>query len=361
VAGILALAGCRPLVSATGEAAAAADSPGIAATVAAQALALPTLTPEPPPALTVAPAIVFPTPTPTPDPYAGVTIADLAARSYGDGEFRVEQVLAVTDAFTRTLVSYDSDGLTVYGFMNVPFGSGPFPVVLVNHGYVDPAIYRTLTYTTRYADALARAGFVAIHPNYRGYPPSDDGPNEFRAGFTADVLNLTALVRRLGGEPGPLAEADPNAIGLWGHSMGGDVTLKAIVAQPEAVDAALLYGAMSGDEQRNHEQIYNVFTNQTRGLYDPNNPPSAEDLGRLSAINYLDRVAVPVAIHHGTLDDQVPPWWSEELCGKLQEEGKSVECFSYEGQPHTFVGEGDALFVERTVNFYKRELRGEAR
>ena len=84
--------------------------------------------PEPPPALTVAPAIVFPTPTPTPDPYAGVTIADLAARSYGDGEFRIEQVLAATDAFTRTLVSYDSDGLTVYGFMNVPFGLGPFPV-----------------------------------------------------------------------------------------------------------------------------------------------------------------------------------------------------------------------------------------
>jgi dipeptidyl aminopeptidase/acylaminoacyl peptidase len=230
----------------------------------------------------------------------------------------------------------------------------------VNHGYVDPAIYRTLTYTTRYADAMAQAGFVAIHPNFRGYPPSDDGPNEFRAGFTADVLNLAALVRRFGAQPGPLAEADPGAIGLWGHSMGGGVTLKSIVAQPEAADAALLYGAMSGDEQRNHEQIYNVFTAGTRGLYDPANPPSTEDLRRLSAINYLDRIAAPVAIHHGTLDDQVPPWWSEELCVKLQEAGKRVECFSYEGQPHTFVGDGDALFIERTVDFLNRELQGAA-
>ena len=74
---------------------------------------------------------------------------------YGDGELQVEQVLAVTNAFTRTLVTFPSDGLTIYGFMNVPQGEGPFPVVLVLHGYVDPARYNTLTYTTGYADALA--------------------------------------------------------------------------------------------------------------------------------------------------------------------------------------------------------------
>jgi hypothetical protein len=45
---------------------------------------------------------------------------------------------------------------------------------------------------------------------------------------------------------------------------------------------------------------------------------------------------------------------------KLQEAGKRVECFSYEGQPHTFVGDGDALFIERTVDFLNRELQGAA-
>ena len=84
-----------------------------------------------------------PTLTPTPDPYAGLTIADLAARNYGGGELRVEQTLATTSAFTRTLVTYPSDGLNVYGFMNVPQGEGPFPVVLVLHGYVDPSAYTT--------------------------------------------------------------------------------------------------------------------------------------------------------------------------------------------------------------------------
>lgn len=95
---------------------------------------------------------------PTPDRYAGLTIDDLTARSYGDGELYVEQVLATGAAFTRTLINYESDGLKIYGFMNVPHGDGLFPVIIVNHGYVDPAIYRTLTYTTRYADALLQEG-----------------------------------------------------------------------------------------------------------------------------------------------------------------------------------------------------------
>jgi dipeptidyl aminopeptidase/acylaminoacyl peptidase len=320
----------------------------------------PTVAPASVPARGPRPALAqpvkFPTPTPTPDPYTGITIDDLAERSYGDGQLRIEQVLGVTDAFTRTLVSYDSDGLTVYGFMNVPFGDGPFPVVLVNHGYVDPAVYRTLTYTARYADALARAGFVAVHSNFRGYGASDDGPNEFRAGFTADVLNLAGLVRKLGGQPGPLEQANPDAIGLWGHSMGGGVILKAITARPDLADGAVLYGAMSGDEQRNHDQIYNVFSGRTRGLYDPADPPSAEDLARLSAIEHLQRIEAPISIHHGTLDDQVPPWWSDDLCARLEELGKEVECFIYAGQPHTFVGRGDALFQQRVVNFLRQHL-----
>jgi dipeptidyl aminopeptidase/acylaminoacyl peptidase len=347
-AALLIALGCALLPAAQAQAVLPTATPSPTAISAAAS------TPAPRPALSQ--PVKFPTPTPTPDPYAGITIEDLADRSYGEGALRVEQLLAVTDAFTRTLVSYDSDGLAVYGFMNVPFGDGPFPVVLVNHGYVDPAVYRTLTYTTRYADALARAGFLAIHSNFRGYGASDDGPNEFRTGFTADVLNLAALVRRLGGEEGPLQLADPSAVGLWGHSMGGGVSLKAITARPDLADAAVLYGAMSGDEQRNHDQIYNVFSGGTRGLYDPDNPPSAEDLARLSPINHLERVQTPVSVHHGTLDDQVPPWWSDDLCTRLQELEKDVECYVYEGQPHTFVGQGDALFQQRVIDFLRKHL-----
>ena len=292
----------------------------------------------------------------SPDLYAGWTIPELTRRSYGEGELRVESVLDVTDAFTRTLIAFDSDGLTIYGFMDVPSGDGPFPVVIVNHGYVDPGVYSTLTYTTHYADALARAGYVAIHPNLRGYPPSEDGPNPVRAGFAVDVLNLIAHVREQAGRRGdPLEQADGDSIGLWGHSMGGGITRRVLVVSPD-VDAAVLYGSMSGDEQANHDRIL-YFTGGARGNWDEGEAPSARELLLLSPDNYLDRVRAAVSIHHGALDDQVTLEWSESLCARLRELGKSVECLTYEDQPHTFIGDGDALFIRRMIRFFGRHLK----
>jgi len=319
---------------------------------------VPTFTPTTALPATVTPTstpIPIPTATPTPDPYAGLTVMDLMVREYGAGVLQIEQVLGVSQAFTRTLISYPSDGLTVYGFMNVPPGPGPFPVVIVNHGYIDPAVYTTLTYTTRYADALARNGYIAIHPNFRNYPPSDPGPNAFRVGYAVDVLTLIGLVRAQGGQPGPLAGADPERIGLWGHSMGGGVSLRVSTVSPH-VDATVLYGSMSGDEVRNHERIL-FFSDGARGSWADGSAPSAADLLRLSPIYHLGAINAAISIHHGQFDEQVPLDWSLDLCERLQALEKDVECFVYDGQPHTFVGEGDALFIQRTVSFFDRYLK----
>lgn len=309
---------------------------------------VPTLPPEP--TATAAPTLE---PAGLPEPYAGLTIEALSARSYGAGELTIERTLEETGAFTRYLVRFPSDGLAQYGFMNVPAGQGPFPVIILIHGYVSPEGYSILDYVTRYADELARSGYLVIHPNLRGYPPSEDGPNLHRVGFAVDVLNLAAIVRKQGGQPGPLAAADPERIGLWGHSMGGGVAIRAMLIDPE-IKAVVLYGAMGADERLNAEQIYYVFSGQSRAVEEMNTPPEA--LLEISPVYYLDRLNAAVSIHHGDVDDQVPVAWSEDLCVRLQELGKTVECFTYPGAPHTFRGDADRLFIERTLDFYGRFL-----
>jgi dienelactone hydrolase len=264
-----------------------------------------TLTPTPTPTPTATPTstpTATPTQSPTPDPYAGLTIADLAARAYGGGELQVEEVLAVTAAFTRTLIAYPSEGLTIYGFMNVPQGEGPFPVVLTLHGYIDSDIYTTVAYSTRYADSLARAGYLVIHPNLRNFPPSDEGPDPFRVGTAIDTMNLMALVREHGGQPGPLEKADPSRIGLWGHSMGGGIALRVITVDP-SVPAAVLYGSMSGDERTNYERIL-YWSGGERGEEELATPD--EDLARISPIYHLERIEAAVSIHHSDTDEVVP-------------------------------------------------------
>lgn len=295
------------------------------------------------------------TATPTPDPFAGLTITDLASRTYGGGALTIEDTLAVTADFTRYLIAYPSDGLTIYGFMNVPTRPGPFPVIVAIHGYIDPAVYGTLDYTTRYADDLARAGYLVLHPNLRGYFPSNEGPNPFRVGMAVDVLNLVALVDQQGGQPGPLEQANADAIGLWGHSMGGGISLRAITVDAgRLIDAAVLYGSMSGDERQNFTKILE-WSEGARGRAELNTPDEA--LRRISPINYLERIQAAVSIHHGEVDELVPLDWSIDLCGRLQLLGKTVECFTYEGGYHTFSGQVEALFNQRVRTFFDRHLR----
>ncbi len=174
--------------------------PATTTSIPATATFTPTSTASPQPTEPSTPTI-----TPTPDPYAALSIDSLSTRLYGGGQVEIQQELSANAYFTRTLITYPSDGLKIYGFMDVPKrGTPPYPVVIAIHGYIDPGNYNTLDYTTRYADALAQAGFLVLHPNLRDYPPSDSGENLFRVGMAVDVLNLIAIVKETGDQPGAL-------------------------------------------------------------------------------------------------------------------------------------------------------------
>jgi uncharacterized protein len=323
---------------------------------------LPALTETPPPTetstLPPTPEIVStPTLSPTPDPYFPYTIEYLRSRSYGGGQIEFLEVMGQNLLFTRYLIRYPSDGLNIYGFANIPNDEAIHPVIIALHGYIDPAIYNTLDYTTHYADALAGAGYIVLHPNLRGYRPSDDGDNLFRVGMATDVLNLVALVRTQSGGSDPLRNANPDSIGLWGHSMGGGISTRVITVSDD-IKAAVLYGSMSGDEQKNYEAIRG-WSGNTRGIEELNIPPDA--LTRISALYFFGNITAAVSIHHGLADALVPVDWSVLTCEQLTALGKNVECRYYENMPHTFYGEGGREFIQNTLQFYNQYLRGVSR
>jgi dienelactone hydrolase len=313
----------------------------------------PSLSPSATASITVPPTSTqTPSRSPTPDVYYPFTIDYLMGREYGGGVIEALETLATNSLFTRYMIKYPSDGLNIYGFLNVPVGSGPFPVVIAVHGYIDPEIYTTIDYTTRYADALARAGYLVIHPNLRNYPPSDLGKNLFRVGMAIDILNLVAIVKAQGATPGILEQADSNNIGLWGHSMGGGISTRVITVNSD-IKAAVLYGAMSGDEERNFEAI-SQWSNGQRGNEELNVP--SNQLERISPVFYFDYIQAAVSIHHGRADQLVPLRWSRETCESLMQLEKDVECFYYDDMPHTCTGEGDELFIQRTIDFFDKHL-----
>ncbi len=270
-------------------------------------------------------------PTREPDPFS---IQALKNRTYGNGEITVDRLWYSYEEFERYYVIYDSDGLSIHGYVNVPLGEGPFPVIVMLHGYIPPEEYTTLDYTIRYADDLARNGYIVLHPNLRNFPPSDSvGRNhDSNAGYTIDVLNLLAYFKEMAGKEGIFASADINRIGIWGHSIGGSIAMRTMSTVPDAFKAAVLYGAVS--------QRYGTV------LDDPD-------------IYDLSEVEMPISIHHGVDDSVISVDQSRTLCNQLQQLGKSVDCYFYEGQPHTLYRDqwADPLFMDRVLEFFDRYVK----
>ena len=370
---ILLLAGCQgaanppaptplpttiPVALAATAAATATLSPPSATPAPPTATATATATPRPPTApatATLPPPSATPAPpTATPDAYAAIDVEGLRQRSYGGGRIETVRVLEEQPAFTRYLIRYPSDGIPITGVMNVPKSEGPFPVVIVNHGFIQPTSYQTASaYTLPLADALARNGYLTLHPDYRNYGGSGQGPNPFRIGYAIDVLNLVQLAKTL-------PNARPDRIGMLGHSMGGGITSRVLVVTPD-VKAAVLYGAMSADEVENynHRRAMGWLRNEaTFGDVLPITPQDRPDIyERLSPMSHLAYVTAPVSIHHGELDNDVPIQFSRRLAQALRDNGKSVELFTYPGQPHWLNGTANPLFLQRVIAFFDRILK----
>lgn len=336
-----------PIAQATRTPAATA-TPASIATVPAPATPSPTNTTAP--TVTLTPRI---TASPTPNPLEAYTIDGLRERDFAGGILTKEYVVEDFDVYTRYYVSYPSDDLTITGIMHVPKGQGPFPVVILNHGYIPPSRYWSGADTWRAADYLARRGYLTLAPDFRGWGGSDSGPNYFRTGLVIDILNA---INSLESVP----EADPSRVGMWGHSMGGGATTKSITVDAEGrIEAAVLYGPVSADDVEVgrrwgfRNRIVEDIAMQ-RAYYQT--ARDDEFLAKTSPVNYFEYVTASVQIHQGTADTSTPPRWAEAIRDGLQAAGKDVQYFTYEGQGHAFTGESWSLFMSRVADFYDEKL-----
>jgi dipeptidyl aminopeptidase/acylaminoacyl peptidase len=276
----------------------------------------------------------------------------LRGRTYGGGSIEVVEKMEETFAFTRYLIRYPSDGLNIYGFANIPKGEGPFPVIVAIHGFVDPATYQTLDYTTSPLDFIAQTGYIVIHPNLRGYPPSDNGDNLFRVGMAVDVLNLLALVKSQSGPSELFATAASDDIGLWAHSMGGGIALRVLTVSSD-VKAAVLFSSLSGNEIKNSVAL-------SQGSSDPSfqtelNTPR-EVFKYISPMYYYPYITSPIQLHHGSVDQTVPVAWAEETCSALKTAGVQVECIYYPTEDHTFRSRVAEQVNNAMLGFYHTHL-----
>jgi dipeptidyl aminopeptidase/acylaminoacyl peptidase len=300
------------------------------------------------------PTWVTPTPLPTPTlkPYEQYTTDSLRRRSYGGGQIEVLEKLAETDLYTSQAIRYPSDGLNIYGFVNIPVGNGPFPVIVSVHGYTPSGSYDTFNPQSDFADFFAENGFIVVHPSLRNYPPSDKGDNILRVGMSVDVLNLIALLKGKGNLPVELAQADSSRMGLWGTSLGGEIALRVLTVSPE-IKATVLYSSMSGNQELNSRQLYRLT--QDNQFQDDTQVP-IEMMDRISPLYFYHLITSAVQLHHGMDDSTAPISWAVETCNFLQSAGVSAQCVYYPDVGHIFNRSNFEKLQVSSLEFYKINL-----
>ncbi len=290
-----------------------------------------------------------------PPPLQEYTVDWLRARTFAPAAIAIERDLGDKGGFRSYVASYPSDGLKLFALMDVPAGPKPasgWPVVVVSHGYIPPQAYSTIDSYHLICDTYARAGFLVLKPDYRGHggsPGGAEGP--FRSMlYAVDVLALLAAV------PSVL-DADAGRIFAYGHSMGGDVTLRVLEAT-RAIRAATLWAPVSapfpesvlyyarrrgGDEAR--AQLARI-----------NAQFAASDYPRLSALDNVALIRAPLLLHHGTSDADVPYAWSATLAERLEAAGVTFNFLTYEGENHNLSRHSFATVLSRDVAFFRAHM-----
>ncbi len=325
----------------------------------------PTIVPEP----TITPTqIANSTPqltsTPTPQPLNPLTIEWMRQQEYPGSDITIEQTLAAGSNYSRYIVSYKSAGLKIYALMTVPKGSKPktgWPTIIFNHGYIPPSVYRTTERYVAYVDAIAKSGYIVFKSDYRGHGNSEgDATGGYGSpNYTVDVLNALTSLKKY-------KDADPNRIGMWGHSMGGQLTLRSLVITKDIKAAVIWAGVVAP-----YADLLNSWRRQSGGgAFQPNRAGWRQSLtdeygapeenpqfwNSISPNAYVADISAPVQLHHSPADTHVPYHFSELLSQELKGANKSVEFFSYPRDDHN-LSKSLTLAMQRTVAFFDKYVK----
>ena len=303
---------------------------------------------------------------PTPAPFYDLTIPYLQQRKYQSKLSDLEKY-SQNSNYTSYLTSYDSDGYKINGLLTIPAGNQPaggWPAIIFIHGYIAPSVYKTTKNYVSYVDYFARNGFVVYKIDLRGHNQSEGEPGGayYSSDYIIDTLNAKAA----------LTTSDfvnPDKIGLWGHSMAGNVVFRSLVVDQNIPAVVIWAGAVysyqdfvkyrlndnsyrpsitGAQRQRRRQQLFDKY-----GEFDPNNIFWKQ----VAATNYLDNVNSKIQIHHAVDDNVVNIGYSRDLIKILDKTNINHQLFEYQTGGHNISGDSFNTAMQRSVEFFEKYLK----
>ncbi len=303
---------------------------------------------------------------PTPFPFQEYTIPFLRERAYAS-EVEELRPISTSNGYATYLTNYDSDSLRINALLTKPLSATSeqkVPAIVFIHGYIPPTLYKTQERYQAYVDYFARRGFVVFKIDLRGHGDSEGEASGayYSSDYVVDVLNAyTALAT--------LDFVDETRIGLWGHSMAGNVVLRSIAAKRDIPAAVIFAGAVyTYQDMRDFgidDNSYRPPTNDTnrqrvrQQLFDTYGQFDAGSFfwQQVVPVNYLSDVSTALQVHHPTDDAVASVEYARNLGRVLDSSPLKYEIIEYTSGGHNFNGSTFSEAMQKSVEFFEQNMR----
>ncbi len=214
----------------------------------------------------------------------------------------------------------DDEPRRIPAFVYRPKGNGPHPVIIYIHGGPEGQ-YRP-TFSGTFQMWVAELGAAIIAPNVRGSTGYDSEYVSLDNGFQREdaVKDIGALLDWIATQP----DLDENRVAVYGGSYGGYMALASAVHYSDRLKAGVDVVGISN---------FVTFLENTEGYRrelrrreygDERDPEMRAFLERISPLNNVDRIALPLLVVQGQNDPRVPVTESEQIVAALRQRGQPV-------------------------------------
>ncbi|MFS8478500.1 MAG: S9 family peptidase [Micromonosporaceae bacterium] len=216
------------------------------------------------------------------------------------------------------------DGYPVHGWVVMPRGDGPHPVLLMIHG--GPfSQYGWRLFDE--AQVYAAAGYAVVMGNPRGSSGYGEAHGRAVIGNVGEVsaADLLALLdTALGQHP----SLDRSRVGVLGGSHGGFMTTWLAAHHGDRFKAAISERALNAiDSFTGSSDIGWFFSDDLYGT-------DVDQQAKQSPLTYADRISIPFMIIHSEQDWRCPVEQAQRLFVILKRRGVPVEFLLFPGEGH---------------------------
>ena len=201
-----------------------------------------------------------------------------------------------------------------------PAGRGPFPVVISIHG--GPEGQARPAFSATYQMWLDKLGVAVIQPNVRGSRGYGKTYLGLDNGFRREdsVRDIGALLDWIDTQP----DLDASRVAVFGGSYGGYMVLASAVHFSDRLKAAVdIVGISSFVTFLENTQDYRRDLRRVE-YGDERDPVMRAHLEKISPLNNVEKIRVPLFVVQGQNDPRVPVTEAEQMVAALRERGQSV-------------------------------------